>query len=306
MLNTEQTSVVAADTPIEPQVYDLYADWKKKYNKKYASPDQDFYRLTVFNTNYDIIKKFYEGPKQTYTLDFTQFMDITNEEFVETYLRTIVPEQRTGAVFESSEPAANSVDWRSQGALNEVRNQGGCGSCWAFSAVGAIESAHFVQGKGLPAVSEQELVDCSRSYGNYGCGGGLMDSAFKYVIDHGITNRADYAYAGRDQSCKKQAANFRISSFVDVPAGNCAALEQAASKRPVSVAVDASNWSLYSGGVFNNCQANLNHGVVLVGFNDNEWIVRNSWASSWGEQGHIRLAKGDTCGICDVASYPVV
>jgi hypothetical protein len=244
MLNEQGPAALTQDAPIDPKVYDLYGDWKKKYNKKYASPDQDWYRLTVFNSNYETIKSFYEGPEQSYTLDFNQFMDISTEEFTETYLGLQAPAHH-GEMFESSEPAANAVDWRSKGVLNEIRNQGSCGSCWAFSAVGAIEAAHAVQGKGLPAVSEQELVDCSTSYGNYGCNGGLMDLAFKYVQEHGISSRADYPYAGRDQKCAKQTGAFRISSFQDVPAGNCGALEQAVSQRPVSVAVDASNWQFY-------------------------------------------------------------
>jgi hypothetical protein len=150
-----------------------------------------------------------------------------------------------GELYSSEEPAVNAIDWRDRGVLNAVRNQGGCGSCWAFSAVGAIEAAHAVQGKGLPQVSEQELVDCSRAYGNQGCGGGWMDNAFQYVIEHGITDLKDYGYVGRDQSCQRQNKNFALSGFKDIPKGDCSALEQAASERPVSVAVDASNWQFY-------------------------------------------------------------
>ena len=304
MLNSEKSSQLR--TTVQNQdLASFYTQWKKAYNKKYASPAQDQYRFAVFSENYETIAAFQQSGEQSYTLDFNQFMDITSEEFAQTYLGTH-ESQEGGETFESSEPAPNAVDWRGKGVLNEVRNQGACGSCWAFSAVGTIEAAHAVQGKGLPAVSEQELVDCSKSYGNNGCNGGLMTSAFQYVIAKGITKRSDYAYAGRDQSCQKQSANYKISKFVQVTKGNCGSLEQAVATRPVSVAVDASNWQFYNSGVFNNCKANLNHGVVLVGFTANEWVIRNSWAASWGEQGHIRLAKGNTCGVCADASYPVV
>lgn len=133
-----------------------------------------------------------------------------------------------------------------------------------------------------------------------------MDSAFDYVLDHGLSGTKDYAYVGRDQTCKVQKGTYHMKSYVDIADGDCASLESAVQGRPVSVAVDASNWQFYAGGVFKNCASNLNHGVTLVGVSASEWVVRNSWSAGWGESGYIRLAKGDTCGLCDAASYPVV
>jgi len=194
------------------------------------------------------------------------------------------------------------VDWTSQGAVTPVKNQGQCGSCWAFSATGGLEGLSKIAYGTLQSFSEQQLVDCSGSYGNQACNGGLMDNAFKYVKDHGIVTEDQYPYKAVKQACSKNEGPFKISGFTDIT--NCNDLANAITGRPVSVAVDATNWSRYTSGVFNNCATRLNHGVTLVGVTDQYWRIKNSWATSWGEQGFIRLARGNTCGVCNVASYP--
>jgi cathepsin L len=157
-------------------------------------------------------------------------------------------------------------------------------------------------------LSEQQLVDCSRKYGNQGCNGGWMDSAFDYIIDNGITNSATYPYTARDQLCKTNGGSYKISGYVDID--GCTDLLNALSARPISVAVDASNWSPYKSGIFNNCGENVNHGVLLVGATENFWKIKNSWGTSWGEQGFVRLQNAqnslDTCAICQYPSYPTV
>jgi C1A family cysteine protease len=129
-----------------------------------------------------------------------------------------------------------------------------------------------------------------------------MNSAFKFVQEKGIMLEKDYPYKAVDQRCKKPSGDFKISGYFEIK--NCNDLTVALSGRPISVAVDATNWSMYSSGVFNNCDSFLNHGVLLVGVNDQYWRIKNSWGTSWGETGYIRLAKGNTCGICNAASYP--
>jgi len=133
-----------------------------------------------------------------------------------------------------------------------------------------------------------------------------MDSAFEYIRDKGITTESDYPYKGKDQACAKNGGDLKLTGFVDIDAGNTNALANAINERPISVAVDASNWSRYTGGVFNNCGTGLNHGVLLVGFVDDIWIIKNSWGSRWGENGFMRLAGGNTCGIALAASYPTL
>ncbi len=129
-----------------------------------------------------------------------------------------------------------------------------------------------------------------------------MDSAFKFVRDHGITTESAYPYRAVKGTCAATSGAFKISGYTDVP--GCTPLANAVVGRPVSVAVDANNWSPYKSGIFSNCGTSLDHGVLLVGLTDTFWIVKNSWASSWGESGYIRLARGNTCGICNQPSYP--
>lgn len=247
------------------------------------------------------------NPANTHTVGVNQFADLTQEEFKAQYLTTKV-NKRFSAAAEEFVPGQytpnGDIDWRAAGGVTPVKNQGGCGSCWAFSATGAQESALLVFRKEQVSLSEQQLVDCSRSYGNQGCQGGWMDSAFQYVRDHGLVTTSEYPYAGVNQACKIDSGRYKVSSFVDVP--GCDNLLNALAGRPVSVAVDASNWSSYRSGILSTCGVNVNHGVLLIGASESNWVIKNSWAASWGESGFIRLARGNTCAICNYPSYPVL
>lgn len=201
---------------------------------------------------------------------------------------------------------ASDIDWRQKGAVSPIKDQGQCGSCWAFSTTGNLESTNFLFGsKSMTLYSEQQLVDCSASYGNQGCNGGWMDNAFNYVQAKGIVTEAQYPYVAVTQKCKMDGGVFKIKTHTDITAGDCNGMLNALMIEPISIAVDAANWSYYAGGIFKNCGKNLDHGVLLVGYNQEGgyYIVKNSWGASWGEQGFIRLALQDTCGICDAASY---
>lgn len=190
------------------------------------------------------------------------------------------------------------------------------GSCWAFSAVTAIEGLHKIKTGKLVPLSVQELVDCDYRGKNQGCNGGLMESAFEFIIKNGgITTEQNYPYRGTDGACdtyKLRDKAVKISGYVELPVNDEEALLSAVAKQPVSVAIDAEGYmmQLYSSGVFTGyCGKKLNHGVTIVGYGEEGgqkyWLVKNSWGTTWGEQGYIKMKRGSNiCGINMQASYP--
>ena len=214
------------------------------------------------------------------------------EEYTDVY--TYNPDEIVGA-----------YDWASKMAA--VKNQGSCGSCWAFSAVAATEGRYHLTYKKKAKVditfSEQQAVDCDKK--SHGCNGGWMDNAFD-LFKAGVMKDADYKYTARQGTCKFDAKKKvdSVKGRTSIRKGDVAGIISAAQAGPISVAVDATKWSGYKSGVFSTCSNKLNHGVTLVGVDANGVMkIRNSWGS-WGEAGHIRLAKGNTCGVADAASYP--
>ncbi|EAY16159.1 Clan CA, family C1, cathepsin L-like cysteine peptidase [Trichomonas vaginalis G3] len=214
----------------------------------------------------------------------------------------------------------DEIDWRSKGVVNPVQDQGQCGSCWAFSAIQAQESQYAITYSNLQKLSEQNLVDCVSTC--YGCNGGLMTSAYDYVINHQngkFMLEKDYSYTAAEGSCKFEAtkAVSKITSYIPVAEGDEKDLAvKIATYGPAAVAIDASAWSfqVYSSGIYDepSCSSyNLDHGVGCVGFgkegSKNYWIVRNSWGEYWGEKGYIRMIKdkNNQCGIATMACIPV-
>jgi cathepsin L len=192
------------------------------------------------------------------------------------------------------------VDWTTKAGVTPVKNQGACGSCWAFSATGVMESWALVNKKGTFDLSEQQLMDCSGSFGNQGCNGGLPYLALQYVKVGGITIESSYPYTARQGKCQKNGGSFTIPGIQQVK--GCTALATGIATRPISVTVDATNWSGYRTGIFNNCATNINHAVLLVGVISNNWKIKNSWGAGWGEKGFIRLSPGNTCAVCAYSS----
>jgi len=262
----------------------------------------------------------------SYTLGMNKFGDMTNQEFVEmmnTFNRNGKMAGKGGNMFLAPGNFAvpDSVDWRTQGYVTPIKDQKQCGSCWAFSAIASLEGQHFKKEGKLVSLSEQNLVDCSGKFGNQGCNGGLMDQAFDYIkANKGIDTEASYPYKAVDQKCKFKAADVgaTVTGYTDVTSGDEDALTAAiASIGPISVAIDASHdsFQLYSSGIYNepDCSSSeLDHGVTAVGYDTSAdgdfYIVKNSWAATWGMDGYIQMSrnKDNQCGIATSASYPLV
>jgi len=205
----------------------------------------------------------------------------------------------------------NDVDWRTKGAVvSRVKNQGQCGSCWAFSTTGTIEGWNAIYAGNLPDLSEQQLVDCARIEGTVmGCQGGWPWAAAGWVKDNGgLCKQADYAYTGRDGACKTTCTKGNNIKGVVQQKGEDQLLA-GVNLQPISICLDAAGgFQSYRSGIFNGpCGTQMNHAVLAVGYTDTYWIVKNSWGASWGNQGYIHMARGkNLCGMSNVLMWPTV
>jgi len=306
---------VAAVSEVEYQ--DAFTSWMTQFGKSYAM-EEIFYRFDVFRANMDFVLAHNAG-NNTYTVELNKFADLTSGEFKNIYLGYRPDLRRAPRTLSDLQVGAyptGSLDWSTKGAVTGIKDQGQCGSCWAFSTTGSVEGTVFLMAGHLTSLSEQQLVDCAGSYGNAGCNGGLMDNAFKYVEKNGLCTEAAYPYTARDGTCKASSCtasvDSKIASYKDV-AHTENALGASVDITPISVAIEAdqSGFQLYKSGVFAGvCGQNLDHGVLAVGYGTDAgqdyWKVKNSWGVSWGEQGYIRMIRNkDECGIANEPSYAI-
>ena len=278
-------------------------------------------RFKIFAKNLDKIREI-NAQNKSYYLGLTGLTDLTQEEYKQFYLNKELKSAKQTSTLpftHANVEAVDKIDWRDKGAVTPVKNQGMCGSCWAFSSTGSMEGINFINSGKLISLSEEQLVNCDKT--DHGCGGGLMDNAFKYVINNGgIDTEADFPYHAfalwRTCPADKEGNHaVTITDYTDVPTKNKDALLQALSAQAVSIAIEADHFVFqnYRGGIIteDTCGDTLDHGVLAVGFDTTAdtpyWIVKNSWGASWGESGYVRLAINvtDTSGQCGILEHPV-
>jgi len=308
------------------------AQWQKfttKHNKQYEG-HESAYRREVFSQNLKKVAMhnyLHQQGLKSFSLGVNEYSDMEHSEFVQVmngYKQDSSERVHDKATYMSIlQPVdlPDEVDWRKKGYVTEVKNQGHCGSCWSFSATGALEGQHYRKTGTMVSLSEQNLVDCSQQWGNHGCEGGLMDNAFQYIKDNdGIDTENSYPYTAEEGTChfKAQYSGATDTGYVDLPQGDEEKLKEAvATIGPISVAIDASHMSfqLYQTGVYDEPECSseqLDHGVLVVGYGtldgQDYWLVKNSWGPSWGQDGYVYMArnKDNQCGIATQASYPIV
>lgn len=338
----------------------LFSDWKEKFNKTYATQEENDDRFEKFCYNYKKVIDHNLNHNASYTLGINVYADMTPEEFhrrdtvrassVESLRRipavsllskkksellnsgspqwrsaggskfsTVLAESDLRAKIKASLP--QSVDWRTKNVVTSVKDQGPCGACWAFGAIGSLEGGHALKSGKNTDLSIQQLIECSTNQPNRGCDGGDLVAAMHYVTNVGVQTAAQYPFVGdssnRCQIRNYSAANFEYSpkNFTRVPANDSLELMAAVAQQPVSACIDVSDeMYLYDSGIFNeNCGINIDHCVTIVGYGEENgvefWIVKNSWGTDWGEGGYFKLLKSGTpgpgeCGIRMESAYP--
>lgn len=298
--------------------------WKKTYQKQYNGKVDEISRRLIWERNLKHISIHNLEASlgvHTYELSMNHLGDLTSEEVVRKMTGLKVPPSHSHSndtyIPDWEGRVPDSVDYRKKGYVTPVKNQGQCGSCWAFSSVGALEGQLKKKTGKLLNLSPQNLVDCV--YENDGCGGGYMTNAFQYVQQNrGIDSEDAYPYVGQDESCMYNPTGkaAKCRGYREIPAGSEKALKRAVARvGPVSVAIDASltSFQFYSKGVYydESCDGNnLNHALLAVGYGihrgHKHWILKNSWGEDWGNKGYVLLArnKNNTCGIANLASFP--
>ncbi|CAH8317208.1 unnamed protein product [Eruca vesicaria subsp. sativa] len=305
--------------------------FKSKYEKTYATQAEHDHRFRVFKANLRRARR-HQLLDPSAVHGVTQFSDLTPKEFRRKYLglkrRLRLPRDAQKAPILPTGDLPTDFDWREYGAVTSVKNQGSCGSCWAFSTTGALEGAHFLATKELVSLSEQQLVDCDHECDpeeanscDSGCSGGLMNNAFEYTLKAGgLMKEAAYPYTGHDNSgCKFEKTKIaaRVSNFSVVSADEDQIAANLVHHGPLAIAINAMWMQTYIGGVSCPyvCSKSQDHGVLLVGFGSAGyapirlkekpyWIIKNSWGEMWGEHGYYKICRGrhNICGMDTMVS----
>ncbi len=306
--------------------YNEFLNYTHHYNKSYSGTAEFWYRYNIFADNLDTIHFHNTKKNSTYRLGINHFTDLTRDEFKTKYLSGIPRKQHptyfTKPYIYKNRNIPDSIDWRSKGLVTNIKNQGECGSCWAFSAIAALEGQHAKRTGHLVSLSEQNLVDCVTTC--YGCGGGWPNVALEFMANNGggVDTEASYPYTAMDGTCHFNVSNIGadVTSVVNITSKNVTQLMEAlGTVGPISVAIDAeADFQMYSSGIFtsNECSSDihdLDHAVTAVGYGQDShghkyYIVKNSWGTDWGMDGYIYFSRDikNMCGIATAAMYPVV
>ncbi|KAF4669530.1 hypothetical protein FOL46_001353 [Perkinsus olseni] len=306
-----------------------FVGFQTKHGKRYRDKEEESERAAIFQANLEYIEEV-NSQNLPYKLGVNEYADLSFEEFSAQMLRPIkVDEKMKEKMLVQAEDDATdlpaSVDWRDKNVLNPIKNQGDCGSCWAFSATGALEAQYAIATGKLLSFSEQQLVDCSGGYGNEGCNGGIMDAAYNYTQHYGIDQESTYPYKAEDERCdtslEKRHDGLPIGGVTGfhMLAHTDSALMKAVAAAPVSIGMnaDGTGFQFYKSGVYSSTSCNdeegsIDHGVVAVGYGTEKghdyYIIRNSWGTSWGSDGYFYLKRGGVGGYgeCNMLKYMCV
>jgi len=312
--------------------------WAKEFNKSYPSALEELKRIMIWIENQEYIESHNQQiPSPSFTLDHNSFSDLTHDEYLSlnklgSYGRDIVSSHKEH-IFSNTLLVSNSdqrelssakylnlpryVNWVEEGAVTEAKNQGGCGSCWAFSAIGAIEGAKFINDGELVSLSEQMMMDCDNS--DSSCEGGIMETGFLWEErEGGLCSEDDYVYTAKDSdvcldSNCTEVPGTHVNSFTRLNGGDVKELMQSVAIQPTAIAMDAQSmeFQFYKDGVFNGtCAQNLDHGILAVGYGTDElsgldyFLVKNSWGPKWGDNGFFKISALQTepggMGVCGI------
>ena len=301
--------------------------FKDEHGKVYSGLAEEIYRFTIYQENVAYITKhnyLANLGHHSYYLKMNHLGDLLHTEYIA--MNRFHMDERENKTLESAATfiapegyvTPTEVDWRTKGAVTGVKDQGQCGGCWAFSATGSLEGQHFRKTGELVSLSEQQLIDCTNNYdkfGEMGCNGGDMVNAFKYIHDnHGLDTESSYPYHAKDEICKFKQSTVGATDkgTVVIPENEKSLTSAVAAQGPISVGIDANHRSFqfYHHGIYHEpgcIEPNLCHGMLVVGYGRDYWLVKNSFGTKWGDNGYIKIARGeDDCGITLTASYPLV
>ena len=312
-------ALVASNVDVDTIMFQQFQKFIKKYHKRYASINEYLARFEVFKRN--VMAAFTENA--SYQTGITKFSDLTQQEFAKTYLNlnydAMAVANFNPYVVQVKNAAPDAWDWREKGYVSPVKDQGSCGSCWAFSTVGNLEGLYYKEKQTMVTLSEQMLVDCD-TYDS-GCNGGLMENTFTWLKENGgIMTHTDYPYKGRKGTCQSDETKYvdmQITGYTKLGSGSSTwdPVDEDEIKEflyetgPLAVALNANPLQTYTGGILDKTSSQcptsgMNHAVTMVGYGHDDasdkdyWIIKNSWGASWGEQGYFRIRRGNgTCGI---------